>query len=94
MISRSLGLNCSTRCELLLSFAYLQDKQNIIAYAHCLANDERQNAIRLAKCLKGIPQTAVEQLIKDTFNHANIKISEKKENIFEEIKTIIKNNRL
>lgn len=94
MIGRNFGLNCSLRCELLLSFAYLQDKQNLIAYAHCLANDNKQNAIRLAKHLKEISPTKAELLIKNTFKHANMEIYEKNESIFEGIKTILKNNRL
>lgn len=94
MISRNFGLNCSVRCELLLSFAYLQDKKNLVAYAHCLGNDQEQNAIRLAKYLKKIPQAEAEQLIKNTFQNANIQISGKNQNIFERIQTIIKNNRL
>lgn len=90
MISRSLGLNCSQRCELLLSYAYLKDKSNIIAYAHCLVNDDRQAAIRLAKHLKEIPENEAQKLIAKTFKNSNFKIPENPQNILEKIKSIIK----
>lgn len=74
MISRTFGIECTRRCELVLALANIKSRPSLIAIAERLQSDGSQSALTLASLLDAMPEHQAKVLSLRTLERANLKL--------------------
>lgn len=90
MLAEKLGIRCSDRCELLIAFSYLRDGTDVVRLANCLANDENQSAIQLARALIRLPEQEAKNLSARVLESKGLNLKEQVVDIMVQLKNAIR----